>query len=373
MATKATPSGKPARAGLKKRIRKIFGDIHEVVQMPNLIEVQRESYEQFLRSDPATGYVSGLEKTLRSVFPIQDFNKTASLEFVSYHLEEPKYDVLECRARGMTFASPIKVLIRLVVFDVSETGVPSVRDVKEQEVYFGEIPLMTDAGTFIINGSERVIVSQLHRSPGVLFEHDKGKTHASGKRIYSSRIIPYRGSWLDFEFDHKDTLYVRIDRRRKLYVTVLLRALGYSTEELLNYYYDVESIRIVPAPDADGATRAFRSLNFELLEGQRTTDDIVDQKTGKLLLHRNRKFTGRVIKQLKEAVEGLELEVQVARGHKPQAELDEFWRRKSGGSKLCLEPIGIYTSRETPCFRGFSPSPPDAGRRRGLGRGGLFS
>ena len=306
-----------ARTAMDLRVRKSFSRINRVVKVPDLIHVQRQSYDKFLQRNipPAQRENVGLQAIFSSVFPIQDFNKTASLEFVSYHLEEPKYDVLECRARGMTFASPIKVLIRLVVFDVSETGVPSVRDVKEQEVYFGEIPLMTDAGTFIINGSERVIVSQLHRSPGVLFEHDKGKTHASGKRIYSSRIIPYRGSWLDFEFDHKDTLYVRIDRRRKLYVTVLLRALGYSTEELLNYYYDVESIRIVPAPDADGATRAFRSLNFELLEGQRTTDDIVDQKTGKLLLHRNRKFTGRVIKQLKEAgIQELEMPVDQLEG-----------------------------------------------------------
>ena len=176
------------------------------------------------------------------MFPIKDFKETSSLEFVSYNLEKPKYDVDECRQRGMTFAAPIKVVVRLVVWDTNEeTGSQSIRDVKEQEVYFGEIPLMTENGTFIINGTERVVVSQLHRSPGVFFDHDKGKTHSSGKLLYSARIIPYRGSWLDFEFDPKDLLYVRIDRRRKLHATVLLRALGYSTEELLNYYYDTET------------------------------------------------------------------------------------------------------------------------------------
>ena len=176
------------------------------------------------------------------MFPIKDFSETSSLEFVSYTLDKPKYDVDECRQRGMTFAAPIKVIVRLVVWDTNEeTGSQSIRDVKEQEVFFGEIPLMTDNGTFIINGTERVVVSQLHRSPGVFYDHDKGKTHSSGKLLYSARIIPYRGSWLDFEFDAKDLLYVRIDRRRKLHATVLLRALGYSTEELLNYYYDTET------------------------------------------------------------------------------------------------------------------------------------
>ncbi len=289
-----------ARTAMDLRVRKSFSRINRVVKVPDLIHVQRQSYDKFLQRTvpPAQRENVGLQAIFSSVFPIQDFNKTASLEFVSYHLEEPKYDVTECRARGMTFASPIKVLIRLVVFDVSETGIQTIRDVKEQEVYFGEIPLMTDAGTFIINGSERVIVSQLHRSPGVLFEHDKGKTHASGKRIYSSRVIPYRGSWLDFEFDHKDTLYVRIDRRRKMYATVLLRALGYTVEDLLNYYYDVETIRLAPGPD--DSLKAYRALSFDLLEGQRTTDDIMHPTTGQLLLHRNRKFTQRVIKIMRD-------------------------------------------------------------------------
>ena len=200
------------------------------------------------------------------MFPIKDFSETSSLEFVSYTLDKPKYDVDECRQRGMTFAAPIKVIVRLVVWDTNEeTGSQSIRDVKEQEVFFGEIPLMTENGTFIINGTERVVVSQLHRSPGVFFDHDKGKTHSSGKLLYSARIIPYRGSWLDFEFDPKDLLYVRIDRRRKLHATVLLRALGYSTEELLNYYYDTETIFL--EPDKKYA----KSVEYDLLPGQRAT------------------------------------------------------------------------------------------------------
>ena len=195
--------------------------------MPNLIEVQRESYEQFLRSDPAIGYVSGLEKTLRAVFPIRDFAGTAELDFVQYELEEPKYDTDECRQRGITYAAPMRVTLRLIVFEVDpDTETRSVLDIKEQDVYMGDMPLMTENGTFIINGTERVIVWQMHRSPGVLFDHDRGKTHASGKYLFAARVIPYRGSWLDFEFDAKDIVNVRIDRKRKLPVTALLYALG---------------------------------------------------------------------------------------------------------------------------------------------------
>ncbi|MGZ3173196.1 MAG: DNA-directed RNA polymerase subunit beta, partial [Croceibacterium sp.] len=237
MVTKAKA---PATAGSKKkRIRKIFGDIHEVVQMPNLIEVQRESYEQFLRSDRSTGYVSGLEKTLRSVFPIRDFAGTAELDFVHYELEDPKYDTVECRQRGITYAAPMKVTLRLIVFEVDqETETRSVLDIKEQDVYMGDMPLMTENGTFIINGTERVIVSQMHRSPGVLFDHDRGKTHSSGKFLFAARVIPYRGSWLDFEFDAKDIVNVRIDRKRKLPVTSLLYALGLDDEQMLDHFYD---------------------------------------------------------------------------------------------------------------------------------------
>src|ERR1700761_6879621 len=201
MATKAIDGGAAKQRGgeggtMKRRIRKVFGDIHEVVQMPNLIEVQRESYEQFLRSDASIGYVSGLEKTLRSVFPIRDFAGTAELDFVNYELEEPKYDVEECRQRGITFAAPMRVTLRLIVFEVDpDTETRSVLDIKEQDVYMGDMPLMTWNGTFFINGTERVIVSQMHRSPGVLFDHDRGKTHASGKYLFAARVIPYRGSW----------------------------------------------------------------------------------------------------------------------------------------------------------------------------------
>ena len=226
------------------RARKTFAKIAKIIDIPNLIDIQKQSYEKFLQKDVPLDKREdvGLQGVFKSVFPIKDFSETSSLEFVSYTLDKPKYDVDECRQRGMTFAAPIKVIVRLVVWDTNEeTGSQSIRDVKEQEVFFGEIPLMTDNGTFIINGTERVVVSQLHRSPGVFYDHDKGKTHSSGKLLYSARIIPYRGSWLDFEFDAKDLLYVRIDRRRKLHATVLLRALGYSTEELLNYYYDTET------------------------------------------------------------------------------------------------------------------------------------
>jgi DNA-directed RNA polymerase beta subunit len=222
-----------------RRIRKIFGNIHEISEMPNLIEVQRESYEQFLRSDPKTGYVSGLEKTLRSVFPIQDFAGVAHLDFDRYELEEPKYDTDECRQRGMTFAAPMRVTLRLTSFEIDpDTETKSVIDIKEQDVYMGDMPLMTKNGTFIVNGTERVIVSQMHRSPGVLFDHDRGKTHASGKFLFAARVIPYRGSWLDFEFDAKDIVNVRIDRKRKLPVTALLHALGLTSEEILNTFYN---------------------------------------------------------------------------------------------------------------------------------------
>jgi DNA-directed RNA polymerase subunit beta len=280
------------------RARKSFAKLEHVIEIPNLIDIQKRSYDKFLQIDISSDKREdiGLQGVFKSVFPIKDFSETSSLEFVSYNLEKPKYDVDECRARGMTFAAPIKVVIRLVVWDVNEeTGVQSIRDVKEQEVYFGEIPLMTDSGTFIINGTERVIVSQLHRSPGVFFDHDKGKTHSSGKLLYSARVIPYRGSWLDFEFDHKDILYVRIDRRRKLHATVLLRALGYSTEELLNYFYDTETIHFEPSK------KYARQVNYELLVGQRATRDIKHPKTKEVLVKKNRKFTKGAIRKLQES------------------------------------------------------------------------
>ena len=294
------------------RARKSFAKLKQVIEIPNLIDIQKRSYDKFLQMDIALDRREdiGLQGVFKSVFPIKDFSETSSLEFVSYNLEKPKYDVDECRARGMTFAAPIKVVIRLVVWDVNEeTGVQSIRDVKEQEVYFGEIPLMTESGTFIINGTERVIVSQLHRSPGVFFDHDKGKTHSSGKLLYSARIIPYRGSWLDFEFDHKDILYVRIDRRRKLYATVLLRALGYSTEELLNYFYDTEIIHI------EGPKKYSREIDYELLIGQRATRDIKHPKTKEVLVKKNRKFTKGAIRKLQESdVERLPIDLDELQG-----------------------------------------------------------
>ncbi|MCP4448904.1 MAG: DNA-directed RNA polymerase subunit beta [Myxococcales bacterium] len=277
------------------RVRKSFAKLAKTIDIPNLIDIQKRSYDTFLqdkiphedRGD------TGLQGVFKSVFPIKDFSETSSLEFVSYNLERPKYDVDECRARGMTFAAPVKVVIRLVVWDVNEeTGLQSIRDVKEQEVYFGEIPLMTSSGTFIVNGTERVIVSQLHRSPGVFFDHDKGKSHSSGKLLYNARVIPYRGSWLDFEFDHKDLLYVRIDRRRKLYASVILRALGYTTEELLNYYYNTETVFI----GTDG--KFTKSIDYELLLGQRATRDIRHPESNEVLVRKNRKFTKSAIRKL---------------------------------------------------------------------------
>ncbi|MBI3072394.1 MAG: DNA-directed RNA polymerase subunit beta [Deltaproteobacteria bacterium] len=280
------------------RVRRSFGRIGKIVDIPNLIDIQKRSFQRFLQADtpPESRELIGLQAVFKSVFPIRDFNGVSELDFVSYHLEKPKYDVDECRARGMTFAAPVKVLIRLVVWDVNETtSVRSIRDVKEQEVYFGEIPLMTETGTFIINGTERVVVSQLHRSPGVFFDHDRGKTHASGKLLYSARVIPYRGSWLDFEFDPKDILYVRIDRRRKMPATVLLRALGFSVEELLNYFYATETIYI------EDRKKFAKDINFDLLPGQRATRDVVNPKTKEVLVKKGRKFTKGALKKLEQS------------------------------------------------------------------------
>ena len=225
----------------RKRVRRHFGRIPEVATMPNLIEVQRNSYDGFLQMHEAhlERIDQGLHGVFKSVFPIKDFSETASLEFVSYEFEPPKYDTDECQQRGMTYAAPLKVKLRLIVFELDEeTGAKSVLDIKEQDVYMGDMPLMTGKGTFIVNGTERVIVSQMHRSPGVFFDHDKGKTHSSGKFLFAARIIPYRGSWMDFEFDAKDIVHVRIDRRRKLPVTTLLHALGMTADDIFDYFYN---------------------------------------------------------------------------------------------------------------------------------------
>ena len=305
----------------RKRIRKSFGRIPDVAPMPNLIEVQMSSYAQFLQMgvSPSERKNVGLQEVFRTVFPIKDFSERSQLEFVRYELEDPKYDVEECQQRGMTFAAPLKVTLRLVVWDVDEdTGSRSIRDIKEQDVYMGDMPLMTDKGTFIINGTERVIVSQMHRSPGVFFDHDRGKTHASGKYLFAARVIPYRGSWLDFEFDAKDLVYVRIDRRRKLPVTTFLMALdglaseklreerqavgkdlelgesiGMTAEEILANFYS----QVVYKKGKSGWQTAF---DGERMRGQKLLSDLIDAKTGKVLAEKDAKITPRLAKKLKE-------------------------------------------------------------------------
>jgi len=279
------------------RFRRHFGKIKKIIDLPYLIEIQKNSYDLFLQKDaPAEKRENiGLQGVFKSVFPIKDFNETASLEFVSYGLGEPKYDVEECQQRGMTYAAPLKVTVQLVLWDVDpQTGSRSIKNVKEQEVFFGEVPLMTKNGTFIINGTERVVVSQLHRSPGVFFEHDKGKTHASGKLLYSARIIPYRGSWLDFEFDARDILYVRIDRRRKFHATVLLKALGMTTEDLLNYFYKSDTVVF----DGRKPQLVFRP---DQATGVKAGSDVRDPKSNELIVKEGKKLTRSMIRQMEQS------------------------------------------------------------------------
>ena len=305
----------------RKRIRKSFGRIPEVAPMPNLIDVQRSSYEGFLQMhiSPDSRTNTGLQEVFRSVFPIDDFAGRGRLEFVNYELEEPKYDVEECIQRGMNYAAPLKVILRLIVWDVDEdTGARSIRDIKEQPVYMGDMPLMTDNGTFIINGTERVIVSQMHRSPGVFFDHDKGKTHSSGKFLFAARVIPYRGSWLDFEFDSKDMVYVRIDRKRKLPVTTLLYALesdaseqnradrtaagedpdtleirGMDSEQILNYFYG----QVVFTHTAKGWARPFEPDAFR---GLKLLEPLIDADTGEVVAEADSKLTTRTARKIAE-------------------------------------------------------------------------
>ena len=279
----------------QKRLRKYYGKIREVLEMPNLIEVQKSSYDLFLKSgdslQPLDG--EGIKGVFQSVFPIKDFNETAILEFVKYELEKPKYDVEECQQRDMTYAAPLKVTLRLIVFDVDEdTGAKSVKDIKEQDVFMGDMPLMTPNGTFVVNGTERVIVSQMHRSPGVFFDHDKGKSHSSGKLLFACRIIPYRGSWLDFEFDAKDVVYARIDRRRKLPVTTLLYALGLDQEGIMDAYY--ETVDYTFKKGSGWVTKFFP----ERVRGTRPTYDLVDAKTGEMIAEAGKKVTPRAVKKL---------------------------------------------------------------------------
>ena len=280
----------------RKRVRKVYGNITEVADMPNLIEVQKQSYDQFLMvKEPEGGRGDeGLQAVFNSVFPISDFTGSSMLEFVSYEFDPPKYDVEECRQRDMTYAAPLKVTLRLIVFDIDEdTGAKSVKDIKEQDVYMGDMPLMTGNGTFVINGTERVIVSQMHRSPGVFFDHDKGKTHSSGKLLFAARVIPYRGSWLDIEFDAKDIVHARIDRRRKIPATSLLMALGLSPEEILSTFYSASKV----SRDGDGWKIPF---DGESMKGNKVETDLIDADSGEVILETGKKMTARTIKQLTE-------------------------------------------------------------------------
>ena len=280
----------------RKRVRKVFGHIAEIAEMPNLIEVQKASYDQFLLVEEAPGGRpdEGLQSVFGSVFPISDFAGNSLLEFVKYEFEAPKFDVDECRQRGITFAAPLKVTLRLIVFDVDpDTGAKSVKDIKEQDVYMGDMPFMTMNGTFIVNGTERVIVSQMHRSPGVFFDHDKGKSHSSGKLLFAARIIPYRGSWLDIEFDAKDIVYARIDRRRKIPATSLLYALGMDGEEILSTFFKT----ITYTRDKDGWRFPF---NGERMKGVKVSTDLIDAESGDVVVESGKKLTARSIKQLDE-------------------------------------------------------------------------
>ena len=306
----------------RRRVRRTFGQLAEVAAMPNLIDVQRSSYDTFLQMDIAAHQRDdhGLEETFKSIFPIEDFAGRAKLEFVSYDLETPKYDVEECQQRGLTFASSLKVTLRLEVWEEDEvTGARSIRDIKEQDVYMGDMPLMTSNGTFIVNGTERVIVSQMHRSPGVFFDHDRGKTHASGKLLFAARVIPYRGSWLDFEFDAKDILNVRIDRKRKLPVTTFLMALpnadslayqatcaesgedvdpgrivGMARDEILQEFYKTVTYKRAK----EGWSYEF---NADALKGNMLARDLIDAKTNKVVATAGTKMTPRLLRKLADA------------------------------------------------------------------------
>jgi DNA-directed RNA polymerase subunit beta len=290
MATLNKPLGLP--------LRYRFGVVSEALDIPDLIRVQKESYERFLQKDvpPEKREEVGIEAVFRSIFPIPNFAKTAELRYKRYWLDAPKYEVEECRERGITYAAPMKITVQLVTWDIDpETGERTVRDVKEQEVYFGDIPLMTENGTFVINGAERVVVSQLHRSPGVFFESDKGRTTSTGKLLYFARIIPNRGSWVDFEFDHKDILWVRIDKRRKMLATTFLKALGYDTQQLLELFYPISEIMITK----DG--KFFEPLNIKIFEGQRSPVDIKNPTTGEVLVKKGDKLSAYRLKKLQSA------------------------------------------------------------------------
>src|SRR5690554_2355700 len=278
----------------KKRIRKDFSKLPSVMDVPYLLSIQLDSFRDYLQMEtaPEDRRETGLHAAFKSVFPIVSYSGNAALEYVSYRIGEPVFDVKECQLKDVTYAAPLRVKVRLIIYD-KESSNKAIKDIKEQEVYMGEMPLMTENGTFVVNGTERVIVSQLHRSPGVFFDHDKGKTHSSGKLLYSARVIPYRGSWLDFEFDPKDAVFVRIDRRRKLPASVLLRALGYQTAEILDIFYDTNKFEVHG-----------ESLQLELvpqrLRGDIATFDIKDQD-GNVIAEEGRRITARHINQLEKA------------------------------------------------------------------------
>jgi DNA-directed RNA polymerase subunit beta len=279
----------------KKRIRKDFGKRPQILDVPYLLTTQLESYSQFLQADRAEDNRQdvGLHAAFKTVFPIVSYSGTVELEYVSYRLGKPVFDVKECQLRGLTYAAPLRVLLRLVIYDKdAPAGSRPVKDIKEQEVYMGELPLMTENGTFVINGTERVIVSQLHRSPGVFFDHDKGKTHSSGKLLFNARVIPYRGSWLDFEFDPKDAIFVRIDRRRKLPSTVLLRALGMETEEILGTFFETNNVKLAK----DGYEM---ELIPERLRGEVAAFDF--KVKNKVIVESGRRITARHVRELEAA------------------------------------------------------------------------
>ena len=274
---------------LRERLN--FGKVTSFMEVPNLIDIQKNSYEQFLQKDvpPDERQDVGLQAAILSIFPITDYNETAAFEFLGYVMKEPKFNVRECLQKGITYSAPLKIKVRLNIYEVEGKN-KRLKESREQEVYIGEIPLMTETGTFIINGTERVIVSQLHRSPGVFFSHDKGKTHASGRILYSARVIPSRGSWLDFEFDTKDILYVRIDRRKRLPATIVLKALGYSNEELLKTFYPIETVRI--------KGNNFTRVVSDILVGVKAVQNIVAPHTKELIVKEGSKITKGAIKKM---------------------------------------------------------------------------
>ena len=295
----------------RKRVRKVYGHITEVTDMPNLIEVQMSSYDAFLMvNEPEGGRGDeGLQAVFNSVFPIKDFTGAAQLDFVRYDFEAPKYDTEECRQRDMTYSAPLKVTLRLIVFDIDEdTGAKSVKDIKEQEVYMGDMPLMTGNGTFVINGTERVIVSQMHRSPGVFFDHDKGKTHSSGKLLFASRVIPYRGSWLDIEFDAKDIVYARIDRRRKIPASTLLMALDMDGEDILSHFYNTVTFK------NDGKKGWRMPFEGDRLKGTKPAEDIINADTGKVAIEAGKKVTARTIRDLDGKVKDIRVAAEALNG-----------------------------------------------------------